>query len=350
MEASKFHFYSFGTVAANKPRRGPDGHICDLVEVFPKEKFTMSAGEITDNVDKIEVKGKDASGQDHQGEIKTKPSLTCKWIPIGEPNRITPPDVRRGEEVIIYRYADTQFYFWTTAFNNLLRKLETVAWWISGTDDETESERGPDNGYFIELSSHEKHLIFSTSKKNGEVVRYYLQFNMADGNFLLQDDLGQTILIDSVAGIIEVTSENEIIHNTKKYTINTDEYILNCKTSVVNASESATTNTKAFTVNADDSSTTTTKNFDVTASSGTSFTTPDAKFSAKVTIAGLLTWSGGMSGSGSSGGGGASATIAGKVAVTGGDVTVSGDVTAGGISLKGHVHTDPQGGKTGGPS
>jgi hypothetical protein len=340
MEASKFHFYSFGTVAANKPRRGPDGNICDLVEVFPKEKFTMSAGEITDNVDTIQVKGKDAGGKDHQGEIKTKPSITCKWIPIGEPNRITPPDVRRGEEVIIYRYADTQFYFWSTAFNNLIRKLETIAWWISGTDDENETERGPDNGYFVEMSSHEKHLIFSTSKKNGEVVRYYLQFDMANGNFLLKDDLGQEVLIDSVAGIMEVTTENEIIHNTKKYTINCKEYILNCDTSVVNAKDSATTNTKLFDVKAEDKATTTTKNFEVSASSGTEFTTPDAKFSAKVTIAGLLTWSGGMKGSGGSGG--AAAEITGKLAATE-------DITAGGISVMNHTHPGDSGGTTGKP-
>jgi phage gp45-like len=338
MEESKFHFYSFGTVAANKPRRNSAGQICDLVEVFPIEKFTMSAGEITDNVDKIQVKGQNASGQDYQGELETKASITCKWIPIGEPHRITPPDVRRGEQVIIYRYADTDFYFWTTAFNNVVRKLETMAWWFSGNEDENDTSRSEDNGYFFELSTHEKHLIFSSSKKNGEVVKYYLQFDMSQGNFLLKDDLGQEVLIDSTAGKIVVTSENEITHNTKKYTINCKEYILNCDTAVVNASESVTTNTKAFEVNAEDSSKTNTSEFDINASSATNVTTPIASFTAQVKIAGLLTYSGGLKGSGGSG---ASATITGNVKLTGGDVT------ADNISLKGHHHLGDSGGTTG---
>lgn len=245
MDASKFHFFSFGTVAANKKRNS------DLIEAAPIEKFTMMAGEITDNVEKIKVKGKDASGKDYQGELETKPSLTCKWLPIGEPNRVTPPDVRRGEQVIIYRYADSDYYFWSTAFNNVIRKLETAAWWYSGTPEDGEgadTERNFDNGYLFEVSTHDKHIILSTSKKNGEKCRYYLQFNMDVGNFVLKDDMGQSVVIDSMAGIMEVTTENEIIHNTKKYTINCDEYILNCKTSVVNASESAKYDTPEITM------------------------------------------------------------------------------------------------------
>lgn len=245
MDASKFHFYSFGIVAANKKRGS------DLVEVFPQERFTMSAGEISDNVEKIKVKGKDAGGKDYQGELESKPSITCKWLPIGEPNRVTPPDVRRQEQVIIYRYADSDYYFWSSAFNNIIRKLETAAWWFSGTPEDGEgadTERTAENGYFLEVSSHDKHVIFSTSKKNGEKVRYYFQFDMEAGNFILKDDLGQSVVWDSLAGIMEVTSENEIIHNTKKYTINCDEYILNCKTSVVNASESAKYDTPEITM------------------------------------------------------------------------------------------------------
>lgn len=323
MDPSKFHFHSFGTVAANKPRG------TDMAEIFPKEVFTMSAGEITDSVDEIDVKGKDASGQDYQGKLKTKPSMTCKWLPIGDPNRITAPDIRRGEEVLIYRYADTSYYFWTNAFNNIIRKLETAVWWYSGTPEEgksSETERTADNGYFVEISSHEKHIILSTSNKNGEVVRYYMQFNMAEGNFILKDDLGQEVVIDSVEGIMEVTTEKEIIHNTKKYTINCEEYILNCKTSVVNAENSATTNTKDFTVNA---------------SGGTMFKTPKTQFTGTVTADGLLTYKSGMKGSG--GAGGASAEITGAVKVTGGDITSDG------ISLKNHTHPGDSGGTTGKP-
>jgi hypothetical protein len=238
LQGSKFHFYSFGIVAANKPRHEGDGP-CMNVEVFPQEKFTMSAGEITDNVEKIDVKGQDASGKDYQGKIETKPSLTCMWLPIGEPNRATPPDVRRGEQVIIYRYADTQYYFWSSAFNNLIRKLETVTHWYSGIPEDGKAaptEKTADNGYIVEVSTHDKHILISTSKLNGEKCRYTVALDLANGKFNLQDDLGNDIELDSVAGVLTATIENQIIHNTKKFTSN-------CETFEVNASQGVSFNT-----------------------------------------------------------------------------------------------------------
>lgn len=234
MDESKFHFYSFGIVAANKPRG------TDMCEVFPQEKFTMSVGEITDNVETIEVKGKDADGKDYTGKQQTKPSITCKWLPIGEPNRTTAPDVRRQEQVIIYRYADTEYYFWATAFNNIVRKLETVAWWFSGTPTEGEGadkERTAQNGYFLEFSTHDGHVILSTSGKNGEKATYVMQFDTKNGTFSLRDNLGNIIDLDSVAGILETTTENEVIVNTKKHTTNCKQWILNAETFEANVSQ-----------------------------------------------------------------------------------------------------------------
>lgn len=248
MEISKFHFYSFGKVAANKPLGS------SMVEVFPIEKFSMANGEITDNVETIAVKGKDAGGEDYQGKMETKPPLTCMWLPIGEPNRVTAPDVRRDESVIIYRFADTNYYFWTNAMNNILRKLETAAWWFSGTPTEgegAETKRTADNGYIFEISTHEKHIILSTSNKNGEVARYYLQFNTGEGNFTLKDDLGQEVEFDSPGGKINVTSQNEVNVKTKKHTVDCEQYIVNCKTYSVNASESATFTTPITTLSKD---------------------------------------------------------------------------------------------------
>lgn len=232
--ASKFHFYSFGQVAANKPRHEGSGP-CVMLEVFPQEKFTMSAGEITDNVETINVKGQDANGKAYEGKIETKPSITCMWLPIGEPNRVTPPDVRRGEQVIIYRYADTQYYFWSSAFNNLIRKLETVTHWYSGIPEDGKSaptEKTSENGYIVEVSTHDKHILITTSKLNGEKCRYTVALDTANGKFNLEDDLGNELELDSVAGVLTATTENQIIHNTKKFTSNCEEFEVNASKSV----------------------------------------------------------------------------------------------------------------------
>lgn len=231
MEISQFHFHSFGKVAANKPRNS------NYIEAAAVETFSMMGGEMTDNVEKIETSGQDSIGKNYVGSVTTKPTLTCRWLPMSNSNQVTAPDVRRNEEVIIYRFADTEYYFWTTFSNNVIRKLETMALWFSGTPVEGEGEdkkRTADNGYFFELSTHEKHVIFSTSDKNGEVCRYYMQFDPGRGNFTVKDNLGQEIEFDSVAGKINVVSENEVNVTTKKYTVNCDEHIINTKKQTIN--------------------------------------------------------------------------------------------------------------------
>ena len=86
----------------------------------------MMAGELTDNVETIDTGGQDSLGKNYVGKVTTKPTLTCRWLPMSNSNRVTPPDVRRNEEVLIYRFADTEYYFWTTLSNNTIRKLEEI--------------------------------------------------------------------------------------------------------------------------------------------------------------------------------------------------------------------------------
>ena len=59
-------------------------------------------------------------------------------------------------------------------------------------------------------------------------------------------------------------------------------------------------------------------------------------------VTGQITGQGGLAVSGGSG-----ATVEGNLAQTGGSYTTDGDVTAGTVSLKGHVHSNPEGGNVG---
>jgi len=134
---------------------------------------------------------------------------------------------------------------------------------------------------------------------------------MAQGVWTMADDQGNEMELDSMAGILTVTTTNEIIHNTKKYTINCDEYILN-------ASNSITFNTQTNTQNA---------------SSSTTLNTPTVHDTGHMVIDGNLSVGGALSVSGG-GGGGVSASISGTMKTTGGDVI------ADNISLQNHVHME----------
>jgi hypothetical protein len=205
MEQSKLHKYSIGIVARAKLRNS------DQVEIFPIEINPASVGEVTDNTEELAVKGLDGDGRAFEGSIKTTPSITATWLPGDNSNRITPPDVQRNEYVMIYQYANVNNkYYWTTLKNGI-RLLETVGWWFSGTTDPNTTEQTDENGYCMSVSTHDKLVSFSTSKANGETVRYDIQFNTEDATLTITDDLGQHIMFDSLAGKIQMTAE-ELIH------------------------------------------------------------------------------------------------------------------------------------------
>jgi hypothetical protein len=127
--------------------------------------------------------------------------LTVKatWLPIGDSNRITSPDVRRGEKVDIFKFGDADKYYWNTrGMNSKLRKLETVVWGFSATTDESE-DLTADNFYYIEVSTHQKHIHLHTTTANGEPYAYDIQLNTDKGYFSIQDDIGNSVTMDSEA-------------------------------------------------------------------------------------------------------------------------------------------------------
>lgn len=108
----------------------------------------------------------------------------------------------------------------------------------------------------------------------------------------------------------------------------------------VNGGEQVTVNTKVAQVNATTKTTVTSPLIEAIASTQVLLDTPLVQCTGQLQVAGLITGQGGIA---LSGGSGAAAQITGAVQVT------SGDVEADGISLQTHVHSDPQGGTTGGP-
>lgn len=230
MEFSKLRLRTVGIVARAKPRGSSE------IEFFGIEMNPAAHGEVTDNVDLIEVKGKSGAGKEFEGTLTTTASLTATWLPLGDPNRVTPPDVQRNEYVFIYQYGDVNDkYYWVTSMN-AIRMLETALWWFSGTTDPDTTERTDENGYLLMISTHDKKVIFSTSDVNGEVCRYFIQMDTANGTLTIQDNLGQEISFDSMAGRIFMKAEEKIELKTKLIQFH-------CEVLEVNASEKIDLNT-----------------------------------------------------------------------------------------------------------
>lgn len=254
MNVSKLQVYSIGTVAANKPLASHD------IEVVPIEDTPFLDGEISDNISDFRSKGKAADGSTYETSIESTVSIKATWLPFGNSNRMTPPDVRRGETVVIYRFGDVDKFYWQTLKNDIkLRKLETVIYAFSNTQDESQ-EADSDNTYFFEVSTHKKLVTFHTSNSDGEPFVYDFQLNTADGSFIFQDDIGNYISVDSKNVQIEIQNadgsridlDRKIINIYAPDTINVEAgKVINFK-----SGESINDETSHITTKADDTNNT----------------------------------------------------------------------------------------------
>jgi hypothetical protein len=213
-EQSAFRIYSKGIVAANKPLRS------SIIEVTPIEDMPMLSGEITDNAVDFEAKGKDPEGNDSVDEkIKTTATIKAEWYRLGSCNRITAPDVRRGEEVLIFQFADSDSYFWVEADDKGLRRLETITWRLSNLREEGK-ELDHTNSYTIHASTHEKIIELRTSKSDGEPYAYQVRLDTKKGNLIIQDDDGQSIYFDSKERHIQILNKDKSLIEMNKRVIN----------------------------------------------------------------------------------------------------------------------------------
>lgn len=237
---SELKRYSVGIVVRDKLRT------TDVIEVFPIEKMGNIDLDLN-NIDELKSYVKEGNETDLLAANKSH-ILRAKWHPRGQTNRSTPPDVVRGETVDIYRYGNSDNYFWDTAWNdNDLRKTEHVMYVFSNTPNEKQ-ELNIDNTYYITVSTKDKYVKIHTSDNDGELCTYDIELNTKKGFFQLLDGRKNFMLLDSSKDEFTGT-----IH--KKVTWNTKDFNINCDTFTVNASKQTTLNTNISLIKAKSSHT-----------------------------------------------------------------------------------------------
>ena len=251
---SQFQFYSIGIVAANKPLKSRH------IEVTPMEDSPMLDGEITDNQDKYESKGSNSEGQAFEVSLKTTASIRALWVPFGDTNRKTAPDVRRGERVAIYRFGDADEYFWTTmTHHEKIRRLETVVYAFSNNSKEN-IENDSSSTYYFEISTHTKLITFHTAKNDGEFCSYNFQVNTKLGNFTFEDDIGNFIFLDSKEkqikmrniddSFVDINRKIITLQSLDKIIMNTQHVEINAQSTLKITTNDFTTTTNGYKINA----------------------------------------------------------------------------------------------------
>lgn len=291
-QRSGWRFFSIAIVAANKKMSSLS------IEASPIEHFSLIEGEISDNAKELEVESKDYTENSWTGKITTTPSLMARWIPIGQTHRLTAPDVRRGDLVLLYQFGDTDEYWWeefNIAKDRNIRRLETIIWAISNNSKENEKD-DKDSTYWAEWSTHRKLLHIHTSKNDGEPFTYDFQLDAKNGRFVFKDDDDNYIEFDSKERLIK-------LHNKDKSYVEIDKKIITLhsldkvrvitKHFEVEAAETIKMKTKVTTIDTSQSYKLTTKDYS-TVSTTWNTTVPRAVFSQDVH------WGGNQTGSGTS--------------------------------------------------
>ena len=105
-----YRFYSLGIVVVDKEEGS------DTITVTPIEDFSMELGELSSTDRKKESTTANSAGVKKTSNIEGGSTVEARWVPLSNHNRDNAPDVYRSETVMLYKYADTQDYYWTTFF------------------------------------------------------------------------------------------------------------------------------------------------------------------------------------------------------------------------------------------
>lgn len=211
--ASILKLYSVGEAAANLLVGQTE------LSVWPKEKQTHADGEVTDNVTTTATSGVDGSGNNYSDNVEASVAIKAKWL-SRDPWLKFPGLVRRGEEVMIWRVGDTDQYYWELmGLSNHLRRKDIMLLAISNTRDEKTTDLTAANSVFFELNTVDKHISLSTPNNDGEKCRYMIQLNYGDCNFSLSDDVGNSIVMDSIEQLIQARNGADTFVKLEKFVI-----------------------------------------------------------------------------------------------------------------------------------
>lgn len=243
VNTSKLFIRSMGRAAQNIDGVNP------LLEIIPIEDLGYVHGEINVDRELLISSGIDMMGNTFVTQIETSNVLLAEWMPMGS-NRSSPPTIRRGERVLIWQYGDYDKYYWTPCgFDENIRRLETAIWRFSNTQDEKETDITPENSYWVEVSTHRKHITLMTSLSDGERNKYTIQIDTDKSKLLITDDEDNYFEIDTPAKKMTMknTSDSYIILNDKNIEINAPETIsitctdLDVKSSATTSFDAGTT-------------------------------------------------------------------------------------------------------------
>lgn len=213
MLKSKFNLYSVGYVAKDKIEDSWD------VDVYPIEHVPTVTGDPNEQIVLNNIT-KNINNESLSINVDKSRIITAKWLPISNSNRVTPPDVCKGETVLVYNFAGTDEYFWNTLYAEPdLRKKEKVTYFFSNKT----AINDPDylnKGYYLTVDTFNKYVKLHTADNDGELTTYDIDIDTANGILSLQDGKGNKLELNSDSDTMTIDLNHKLGINLKKFAVN----------------------------------------------------------------------------------------------------------------------------------
>lgn len=218
-DISKFHIYSYGLVINDNLDNQ------SIIKVFPIEKIYDLEGDLNE-VDTLDTthnyKHLDTADIEQPTYLPAKEKITldttkyiyAEWASLNQPNRITPPNVCKGEYLLLYRYSNRDQFYWDAINSDVeLRKTEHVVHRYSAKDSLDAKESNIEDSYYTVISSKDKMLKIHTSDFNGEYTTYDIVIDTKNGNIKIEDGKGNYQELDSKKDTFTFNLDKLIIKN-----------------------------------------------------------------------------------------------------------------------------------------
>lgn len=198
---SKFKLYCIGTVmtdliSGNAP-----------IDILPHELITNIDGDVGAK-DKLADTVTASDGSVYNVNMNKGSVLTAIWH-SNNSNRVTPPNVRKGEKVEVYQYGDSDKYYWKTMGSELdLRKLEHVKYVFVNVPGGGETQIEDSNSYSFTVSTLNKFIKIHTADNNGELTTYDFEIDTKEGIVKLIDGRGNKVELLSGTDTLTVKTNN----------------------------------------------------------------------------------------------------------------------------------------------
>lgn len=201
--SSGFKLYAIGTVASDLISGNAP------IKVFLHEIMSNVDGAIGDD-NNISENVKTSDNKVYAINMNSSGTVNAVWI-NNNSNRVTPPNVRSGEKVEIWKYEDSDKYYWKTMGSELdLRKLEHVKWVFVNTDASGETQINDSNSYSFTMSTLNKMAKLHTSDSNGELTTHDIELDTKEGKLSYKDGKGNFFELTSGDDGFTLSTNNSV--------------------------------------------------------------------------------------------------------------------------------------------